>query len=184
MIPTTTKDHLGCSGGSRWRWWTPYHVSSAWSATPWISAADDSSRTPVDTAAAGAPPLRRPANPAHRRRPAHLQAVPAAGEPVRDRRARPQARTDDEADRVGSATAPRRADRAAQLGRTLSKRAGDVLAYFDRPSTSNGPTEAINGRLEYLCGSARGHRGFVGGGADLAHRPDHRVAGQGALHPP
>jgi hypothetical protein len=24
----------------------------------------------------------------------------------------------------------------------------DVLAYFDRPGTSNGPTEAINGRLE------------------------------------
>jgi transposase len=25
-----------------------------------------------------------------------------------------------------------------------------VLAYFDRPGTSNGPTEAINGRLEHL----------------------------------
>ena len=32
------------------------------------------------------------------------------------------------------------------LGRTLKKRAADVLAYFDRPGTSNGPTEAINGR--------------------------------------
>jgi hypothetical protein len=29
------------------------------------------------------------------------------------------------------------------LGRTLTKRADDVLAYFDRPGTSNGPTEAI-----------------------------------------
>ncbi len=29
------------------------------------------------------------------------------------------------------------------LGRTLKKRAADVLAYFDRPGTSNGPTEAI-----------------------------------------
>ncbi len=29
------------------------------------------------------------------------------------------------------------------LGRTLKQRAGDVLAYFDRPGTSNGPTEAI-----------------------------------------
>jgi hypothetical protein len=28
------------------------------------------------------------------------------------------------------------------LGRTLTKRAADVLAYFDRPGTSNGPTEA------------------------------------------
>jgi transposase len=40
------------------------------------------------------------------------------------------------------------------LGRTLKKRAADVLAYFDRPRTSNGPTEAINGRLEHLRGSA------------------------------
>ncbi|TNU72770.1 ISL3 family transposase [Miniimonas arenae] len=31
----------------------------------------------------------------------------------------------------------------AKLGRTLKKRAADVLAYFDRPGTSNGPTEAI-----------------------------------------
>ena len=30
-----------------------------------------------------------------------------------------------------------------KLGRTLKKRAADVLAYFDRPGTSNGPTEAI-----------------------------------------
>ena len=29
------------------------------------------------------------------------------------------------------------------LGRTLKKRTADVLAYFDRPGTSNGPTEAI-----------------------------------------
>lgn len=29
------------------------------------------------------------------------------------------------------------------LGRALKKRAVDVLAYFDRPGTSNGPTEAI-----------------------------------------
>jgi hypothetical protein len=29
-----------------------------------------------------------------------------------------------------------------------------VLAYFDRPGTSNGPTEAINGRLGHPRGSA------------------------------
>ena len=34
------------------------------------------------------------------------------------------------------------------LGRTLKRRAGDILAYFDHPHTSNGPTEAINGRLD------------------------------------
>jgi len=44
------------------------------------------------------------------------------------------------------------------LGRTLSRRAADVLAYFDRPGTSNGPTEAINGRLEHLRGTALGFR--------------------------
>lgn len=32
----------------------------------------------------------------------------------------------------------------------------DILAYFDRPGTSNGPTGAINGRLEHLRGSALG----------------------------
>ena len=30
-----------------------------------------------------------------------------------------------------------------RLGRTLTHRASDVLAYFDRPGTSNGPTEAL-----------------------------------------
>jgi len=44
------------------------------------------------------------------------------------------------------------------LGRTLKRRAGDILAYFDRAGTSNGPTEAINGRLEHLRGSALGFK--------------------------
>ena len=47
------------------------------------------------------------------------------------------------------------------LGRTLKKRAPDVLAFFDRPGTSNGPTEAINGRLEHLRGSALGFRNLA-----------------------
>jgi transposase len=47
------------------------------------------------------------------------------------------------------------------LGRTLTRRAVDVLAYFDRPRTSNGPTEAINGRLEHLRGSALGFRNLT-----------------------
>lgn len=45
-----------------------------------------------------------------------------------------------------------------RLGRTLNQRAADVLAYFERPGTSNGPTEALNGRLEHLRGSALGFR--------------------------
>lgn len=48
-----------------------------------------------------------------------------------------------------------------KLGRTLARRAGDILAYFDRPGTSNGPTEAINGRLEHLRGSALGFRNLT-----------------------
>jgi len=47
------------------------------------------------------------------------------------------------------------------LGRTLKRRAGDILAYFDHPHTSNGPTEAINGRLEHLRGSALGFRNLT-----------------------
>lgn len=45
-----------------------------------------------------------------------------------------------------------------KLARTLKQRADDVLGYFDRPGTSNGPTEAINGRLEHLRGTALGFR--------------------------
>ena len=47
------------------------------------------------------------------------------------------------------------------LGRTLKRRAADVLAYSGRPGTSNGPTEAISGRLEHLFGSAFGFRNLT-----------------------
>lgn len=49
----------------------------------------------------------------------------------------------------------------AGLGRMLQKRAADILAYFDRPGPSNGPTEAINGRFEHLRGSALGFRSLT-----------------------
>jgi transposase len=48
-----------------------------------------------------------------------------------------------------------------KLGRTLKRRATDILAYFDHPRTSNGPTEAINGRLEHLRGTALGFRNLT-----------------------
>ena len=41
-----------------------------------------------------------------------------------------------------SAGVPRPLVEIAKLGRTLSKRAADVLAYFVRPGTSNGPTKS------------------------------------------
>jgi transposase len=47
------------------------------------------------------------------------------------------------------------------LGRTLKKRSADVLACFDRPGTSNGPTGALNGRLEHLRGPALGFRNLT-----------------------
>jgi transposase len=60
-----------------------------------------------------------------------------------------------------SAGVPKPLQEVITLGRTLKKRAADVLAYFDRPGTSNGPTEAINGRLEHLRGSALGFRNLT-----------------------
>ena len=48
----------------------------------------------------------------------------------------------------------------AQLGRTLHRRRADVLAYFSHRA-SNGPTEAINGRLEALRRNALGFRNLV-----------------------
>ena len=64
---------------------------------------------------------------------------------------------------IGSVSAgvPAALSEVITLGRTLKKRAVDVLAYFDRPGTSNGPTEAINGRLEHLRGSALGFRNLT-----------------------
>jgi len=47
------------------------------------------------------------------------------------------------------------------LGRTMKRRAGDILAYFDHPRSSNGPTEALNGRLEHLRGIALGFRNLI-----------------------
>jgi transposase len=48
----------------------------------------------------------------------------------------------------------------AQLGRTLHRRRDDVLAYFSHRA-SNGPTEAINGRLEALRRNALGFRNLI-----------------------
>lgn len=56
---------------------------------------------------------------------------------------------------------PRELQEVGRLGKTLNARSGDVLAYFDYPHTSNGPTEAINGRLEHLRGIALGFRNLT-----------------------
>lgn len=62
----------------------------------------------------------------------------------------------------------------AQLGRTLWRRRADILAFFDH-HTSNGPTEAINGRLKALRRNALGFR-------DLTHYRIRSLLHSGALH--
>ena len=48
-----------------------------------------------------------------------------------------------------------------KLGGTLRRRKADILAYFDHVGSSNGPTEALNGRLEHLRGIALGFRNLA-----------------------
>lgn len=48
-----------------------------------------------------------------------------------------------------------------KLGTTLKRRKTDIVAYFDHVGSSNGPTEAINGRLEHLRGIALGFRNLA-----------------------
>jgi len=62
----------------------------------------------------------------------------------------------------------------AQLGHTLWRRRADILAFFDH-HTSNGPTEAINGRLEALRRNALGFR-------NLTHYRIRSLLHSGALH--
>ena len=62
-------------------------------------------------------------------------------------------------DALGSGV-PAMLEELAQLGRTLHRRRADILAYFDHHA-SNGPTEAINGRLEALRRNALGFRNLT-----------------------
>jgi transposase len=62
----------------------------------------------------------------------------------------------------------------AQLGRTLWRRRGDILAFFDH-HVSNGPTDAINGRLEALRRNALGFR-------NITHYRIRSLLHSGALH--
>ena len=58
------------------------------------------------------------------------------------------------------AAVPAGLEELATLGRTLHRRRDDVLAYFTHRA-SNGPTEAINGRLEALRRNTLGFRNLV-----------------------
>lgn len=63
-------------------------------------------------------------------------------------------------DSIGSAV-PASLVEIARLGRTLTKRRDNILAFFDHTGSSNGPTEAINGHLEHLRGTALGFRNLT-----------------------
>jgi transposase len=56
---------------------------------------------------------------------------------------------------------PKALQEVITLGRTLNKSSLRHSGIFDPPGTSNGPTEAINGRLEHLHGSALGFRNLT-----------------------
>ena len=60
-----------------------------------------------------------------------------------------------------STRVPRSLTELTTLGRTLKRRATDILAYFNHPHTTGGPTEAINGRLKHLRGTALGFRNLT-----------------------
>ena len=44
---------------------------------------------------------------------------------------------------------PKQLTELISLGRTFKRRSADILAYFDRPGTSNGPTEALECRCRH-----------------------------------
>ena len=60
-----------------------------------------------------------------------------------------------------STRVPRSLTELTTLGRTLKRQATDILAYFNHPHTTGGPTEAINGRLKHLRGTALGFRNLT-----------------------
>lgn len=55
------------------------------------------------------------------------------------------------------------------LGRALKKHVPDAPAYSDRPGTSNGPTNAINGRVMHQRGSALDFRNLASHSARNLH---------------
>lgn len=88
----------------------------------------------------------------------YQRAVTAYNDP--DRR-RGKKRMRELIDMITDPCLPRELVEIKRLGRTMKKHATSILAYFDRPGTSNGPTEAINGRLEHLRGIGLGFRNLT-----------------------
>jgi transposase len=70
-----------------------------------------------------------------------------------------QARTraDELITRLGTCPIPE----IAKLGRTLHAWRTELLAHFDHPDTSNGPTENLNLKIQNTKRIARGYRNFT-----------------------
>ena len=62
----------------------------------------------------------------------------------------------EEITRLTSTSMPSSLTELITLGRTLKRRARDILAYFDHPHTTSDPTQAINAPLEHLRSRAPG----------------------------
>jgi len=111
------------------------------------------------------PPTRPPDRGLRRRQTrrgrSHLGHLPAHRGRLPHQRPRRRESTAGEGHRLDQPRRPQDLTELITLGRTLNRRAVDVLAYFDQPRTSNGPTEAINGRLEHLRGTALGFRNLT-----------------------
>jgi len=129
------------------------------------------------------PALPGPAHPAHRSRPAHRPTARTHPSPVRyrgtrrgrddlgglpggDRRLpppRPGQRPgdDDQGDCVRQARRPGRAERGHHPGPDPEEALCGRPSLLRAPRTSNGPTEAINVRLEHILGTALGFRNLT-----------------------
>lgn len=135
------------------------------------------------------PALQGPPHPAHRRESAHreqkirLNAVCAVDEHVAAYREHDKTTAKQMTPVVIIAITtgvPTALVEIRRLGRTMKQRTADILAFFERPGTSNGPTEAINARLEHLDGSALGFRNLT---HDIARSLLEAGGFRPALHP-
>ena len=158
------------------RSWIP-STSYTWPATPWMNAADAPGKN--STTGVGGPriSLQGPQGAAHQILPTHRAPAAPDTQPVFRRRARRtrgpwsayqniidayrapntsvgKALMQAEIERLSNAGVPSSLTEIITLGRTLKRRATDILAYFDHPHTTGGPTKAANAPLEHLRGSA------------------------------
>ena len=116
-----------------------------------------------------------------------VERLPTHHRRLQPARPPPRQVDDDRPHQLPAAWCARRFGGTEPLGRTLWRRRADVLAFFDH-HTSNGPTEAINGRLEALRRNALGFRNLTPTGcahyctaATSFNRSTHSKSGRAGL---